>query len=117
MMTQAQKDLWLKNLRSGEYKQTTGRLKCLDGYCCLGVFAYTVLNERDANYGGYPSRSMLSADQESHLITMNDFNNNSFSQIANWIEENVRASDGAGQGNGQMASGDQSADGSQPASN
>lgn len=38
--------LWIKNLRSGEYKQTTSELRGeLDGgvgYCCLGVFMETV---------------------------------------------------------------------------
>jgi hypothetical protein len=31
------KTKWLKALRSGEYKQTKGRLKDSVGYCCLGV--------------------------------------------------------------------------------
>lgn len=31
------KDKWLKALRSGKYKQTTGVLKASDSYCCLGV--------------------------------------------------------------------------------
>lgn len=29
--------LWLRALRSGEYKQTEGHLKNDSGYCCLGV--------------------------------------------------------------------------------
>lgn len=28
---------WVKALRSGEYKQTTGALHNQDGFCCLGV--------------------------------------------------------------------------------
>lgn len=37
-ITQAEKDTWLRALRSGEYKQTRGKLKDLSGgYCCLGV--------------------------------------------------------------------------------
>lgn len=28
---------WVKALRSGKYKQTTGRLQDGKGYCCLGV--------------------------------------------------------------------------------
>ena len=31
------KNLWLKALTSGEYKQTTGALRTKSGYCCLGV--------------------------------------------------------------------------------
>ncbi len=30
-------ELWVKALRSGEYKQTTGLLSDGNGYCCLGV--------------------------------------------------------------------------------
>jgi hypothetical protein len=28
---------WVEALRSGRYKQTTGQLQSLSGYCCLGV--------------------------------------------------------------------------------
>lgn len=28
---------WVEALRSGEFKQVKGRLKTVDGYCCLGV--------------------------------------------------------------------------------
>lgn len=31
------KKKWLKALRSGEYKQTKGRLRKGEGFCCLGV--------------------------------------------------------------------------------
>lgn len=31
------KTMWLEALRSGEYKQTTERLRNGDAYCCLGV--------------------------------------------------------------------------------
>jgi hypothetical protein len=31
------KAVWLTDLRSGEYQQTTARLRDQDGYCCLGV--------------------------------------------------------------------------------
>lgn len=30
---------WIEALRSGRYKQGSGRLKSQDGYCCLGVAA------------------------------------------------------------------------------
>lgn len=29
--------LWVEALRSGKYRQVKGRLKTVDGYCCLGV--------------------------------------------------------------------------------
>lgn len=31
------KTLWLKDLRSRKFKQTTGQLKLADSFCCLGV--------------------------------------------------------------------------------
>jgi hypothetical protein len=31
------RDLWVRALRSGRYKQTTGSLCTHEGYCCLGV--------------------------------------------------------------------------------
>ncbi len=31
------KEAWVKALRSGEYQQTTIRLRRNEGYCCLGV--------------------------------------------------------------------------------
>ena len=37
MSTEEARALWVKALRSGEYKQTTGQLRKDDGYCCLGV--------------------------------------------------------------------------------
>ena len=40
------KKIWVKALRSGEYKQTKKRLCDRNGYCCLGV-AYDVLCDGD----------------------------------------------------------------------
>ena len=37
MSTEEARALWVKALRSGEYKQTTGQLRKDDGHCCLGV--------------------------------------------------------------------------------
>lgn len=31
------KEKWIKALTSGEYKQTTGKLRTAEGFCCLGV--------------------------------------------------------------------------------
>jgi len=31
------REQWIKALESGRYKQTTGQLRNIDGYCCLGV--------------------------------------------------------------------------------
>jgi hypothetical protein len=36
-MNQEIKEKWIAALRSGEYNQTTGKLKTSSGYCCAGV--------------------------------------------------------------------------------
>lgn len=42
---EAFKQEWLKALRSGEYKQTSGVLCNRDGFCCLGVAAHMIHNK------------------------------------------------------------------------
>ena len=37
MTPEEARTLWVKALRSGEYKQTRGQLRQGDAYCCLGV--------------------------------------------------------------------------------
>ena len=44
-MNQDVKQKWITALRSGEYKQTGGRLRKGDSYCCLGVL--TDLYDKD----------------------------------------------------------------------
>jgi len=44
-MNQFVKEKWITALRSGEYKQTSGRLREGDCYCCLGVL--TDLYDKD----------------------------------------------------------------------
>ena len=36
-MNQQIKEKWLNALRSGEYSQTRGFLRTIEGFCCLGV--------------------------------------------------------------------------------
>lgn len=40
-MIKEYKDKWLKALRSGKYTQARDRLKCEQGFCCLGVLMDT----------------------------------------------------------------------------
>jgi len=40
-MIKEYKDKWLKALRSGKYNQARERLKCEQGFCCLGVLMDT----------------------------------------------------------------------------
>lgn len=67
---------WIKALRSGKYKQTTGRLHATPrdedcdngGYCCLGVFANTkdALTEKDGSSYFTVNEIMLST----HTLTV-----------------------------------------------
>jgi hypothetical protein len=60
-MNQYVKNKWITALRSGEYKQTGGRLRKGDCYCCLGVLTdlydkdiqndYHKWYEEDGRYG------------------------------------------------------------------
>lgn len=52
---------WIAALRSGEYKQGTGRLQSETGYCCLGVACKVLIPDdklklKDNGFlnGGYP---------------------------------------------------------------
>lgn len=44
-MNQQIKQKWVEALRSGEYKQTQGRLRNHDGFCCLGVLCDVLFPE------------------------------------------------------------------------
>jgi hypothetical protein len=107
-------DLWIAALRSGEYTQTTGKLKRThtgyEGFCCLGVLCD--LARKDGGEDWEASKSSpglwyykdrgadipwilanylsLNADQRSRLISMNDSARKSFPEIADYIEANFR---------------------------
>lgn len=101
---------WVRALRGGKYKQGKNQLRsCRGKYCCLGVACKLVgLPARefeDATFIsingvgslismpkeipieliGYPSNNDLVAE----LSRLNDSHGKSFSQIADWIEQNV----------------------------
>lgn len=103
---------WVKALRSGRYKQTTGCLGDKDGYCCLGVACEVVrkahpklvtqtISDGSGKQKSYnDSASLLPAavvsllkmrsskgtyDQTS-LVEANDTHNKPFSKIADIIE-------------------------------
>lgn len=89
---------WIKALRSGEYAQARGQLRCgtrgAYEYCCLGV-ARLVLNQK-ARFGaaGYLNRNELKAigitsEQQETLINKNDNDHWSFKKIADYIEKNL----------------------------
>lgn len=102
---------WVKALRSGKYKQGTGKLKSGTGddvvYCCLGVLADIRGKEIKAgsdfldrfdNYCGLKSREGIplllngkdgNVFQRSSLAQAND-QGISFKRIATWIEKNYK---------------------------
>lgn len=116
-MKRAERDAWVAALRSGEYKQTKGHLKCDSGYCCLGVLCdlegvdwvprmghpsqfhfleKTSCYEVPISWYGTISNEKASRygiiDFVSELIAMND-TGKSFAEIADWIEANVPVTD------------------------
>lgn len=108
------KDKWVKALRSGYYKQTTGILCRGGSHCCLGVLCellkmkrYPIKEPRDDDTYSYSSdgrdttecigelsgavlaRIELDVKNMSRLIHMNDVEGKSFGEIADYIEENL----------------------------
>lgn len=95
---------WLEALRSGKYKQTTSFLHDSQGYCCLGVAAKIKGVDLNA-FGswGYLENHMADFPEElfdvvdtngepklqNELTKLNDNEHYSFTEIADWIEENV----------------------------
>lgn len=101
---------WLAALRSGDYKQTQGRLRRDEGFCCMGVLCDVIdpskwrheLHELFSNhatwsYGDlalFPSVSVLPPveilfNHRNVLSCMNDTKGLSFTEIADWIEQNI----------------------------
>lgn len=93
-MNQKQKDLWVAALRSGDYKQGKGALRCKqdDTYCCLGV-AQSVLKVRvrKNRYNQALSTVFLSIDHQAALMMMNDNDDRNFLEIADHIENYIPA--------------------------
>lgn len=87
------KKVWINELRSGRYKQTTARLHGANGgYCCLGVLC-DLSGAMDWHVGDpcIPPTMIqrwagLSALSRERLIVLNDEKGASFGEIANWIE-------------------------------
>jgi hypothetical protein len=106
-MNEEIKQKWVAALRSGKYPQTQETLQAEDGFCCLGVLCevmelpkeYSAPVER--SYYFFNNKGMekelsveflkyvgLTTPQESELIDLNDVAHYSFSEIADYIEEN-----------------------------
>jgi antitoxin component YwqK of YwqJK toxin-antitoxin module len=108
---------WLEMLTSGKYKQTTEKLACGAGYCCLGVagralgirkkdlqgglpselndkFALKypdalVEKEHDRDYYGNDETNFEETSFANQLIELNDTEKNSFKEIAAYIRSNT----------------------------
>jgi hypothetical protein len=112
MLKEEPKRLWLKALRSGEYRQTYGRLYDGNGFCCIGVGCevaikngvslnidngYAAYNPSHVDYYGCFGRppeeflkwAALSEQAMQHLVFMNDHDMKSFHEIADYIEANL----------------------------
>lgn len=109
-------DQWVKALRSGKFKQTTGKLERIDGNCCLGVLCNIAMVEGICDYDNQ-FNGMIQFDNNPDLLPnsvqewagmkeddgtivykgksrslayLNDSLNLSFKEIANVIEKNWR---------------------------
>ena len=93
---------WVAALRSGKYKQTTGILKAFNSvtneysYCCLGVAAcvlgYETLDNKVLTGPQFPEaiRGSAHGNDNVYILThMNDGQRKSFSEIADYIEQNL----------------------------
>ena len=104
------KDRWVAALRSGEYKQGTGRLRRVnDTFCCLGVLCDLLDSDQWEPHADYYSHGGLSymnipsnelreqvglhPDDVNILWKLNDGwggeTPKSFEEIADYIEENL----------------------------
>lgn len=96
---------WIKALRSGKYKQTTGSLRDDKGHCCLGVlcaitpykYNYTKLHKTTLPnkvinlVGTMDSNPWVKVKGNPHVTTLanlNDIQHKSFAEIADIIEQN-----------------------------
>jgi hypothetical protein len=110
-MDKALKAKWLEALRSGRYKQGQRKLRNQeDEFCCLGVLCdisgqgqwrqgdnsstYRYCKEWESAFCCLPSFmeefSGIGEETEEDLIALNDIDELSFPEIADWIEENIK---------------------------
>jgi hypothetical protein len=99
---------WVRQLRSGKYRQGQHALAWVGRYCALGVYCEVVSSEadpaRDHSEGGYEdlmsdepcgvplsvlARGRLHEADAWQIIDLNDTEGRSFRQIADWIERHL----------------------------
>lgn len=102
-MNQRIKTLWVAALYSGAFKQRQQYLNRGGRHCCLGVLCEVAGNKPSSTledtvyYGGFCSTLSpsfrdsvgLSHSEMHKLISMNDKQDLTFKQIANWIEREL----------------------------
>lgn len=104
-LNKAFKKKWVEALRSGEYKQTRGKLfNGKNSFCCLGVAANIgihgdwekdergnwCINGQDMNLDPvFMEKIGLNIEEEDELIRLNDNERKTFKTIAKYIEENL----------------------------
>jgi len=72
--------MWIDALRSGEYKQITGKLKSKEGFCCLGVLTDLYVKE---GYGEWTEH--LSVISGASHYQMSEFSGMLCSEVQNWV--------------------------------
>ena len=108
-MNQEVKTKWIQALRSGKYKQGQAYLRQGDSYCCLGVLCdlnesrqWTPIDHSFKKiYSPFPDdehqllpknisqwADLIEIEQE-ELVELNDTEEYTFEQIADYIEENL----------------------------
>lgn len=114
------RDRWVKALRSGRYKQTTGQLGQRDksgkeSFCCLGVLAKVAAAEKSIERPVWDIDELIVVDgdawhndelpaairkqvgltdlQQRRLVELNDDQNASFKAIADFIEKKIKVKD------------------------
>jgi len=110
-MTKVTYEQWVKALRGGNYKQGNGALKkeLADGsvgYCCLGVLADLMGLEPRVMPDGHVDYAksgdidiymeidtLVGPDHQDVLLHINDFERRDFTEIANYIEEELMKDD------------------------
>ncbi len=102
---------WVNALRSGDYKQTRMQLRNAEGWCCLGVLADVCADDwlpvkgreeyaqpfLDGKQIGdicdlttkWCEKIGLPLKEKGHLMSMNDSNENTFEEIADYIEKKL----------------------------
>lgn len=97
-MNEEVKNKWITELRSGKYSQAIKTLKDGDCYCPLGILCLIYFKEHGGDFKEIPPTSYipqhiskwakLNILKQDDIMKMNDEQNLSFEQIADFIQKN-----------------------------